>query len=70
MSRLAVFIETEGAVRNPLLENVPLGSLQGRRSARVVRAFLDHPPPYGTWELTALINDNKDAQSVDDHLQF
>ena len=52
--RPAVFIETEGAVRNPWRENVPLRSLQGRRSARVVRAFLDYRPPYGTRELAAL----------------
>ena len=54
VSRPAVFIETEGAVRNPWRENVPLRSLQGRRSARVVRAFLDYQPPYGTRELAAL----------------
>ena len=53
-SRPAVFIETEGAVRNPWRENVPLRSLQGRRSARVVRAFLDYRPPYGTRELATL----------------
>ena len=53
-SRPAVFIETEGAVRNPWRENVPLRSLQGRRSARVVRAFLDYQPPYGTRELATL----------------
>ena len=53
-SRPAVFIETEGAVRNPWRENVPLRSLQGRRSGRVVRAFLDYRPPYGTRELAAL----------------
>ena len=53
-SRPAVFIETEGAVRNPWRENVPLRSLQGRRSARVVRAFLDYRSPYGTRELAAL----------------
>ena len=54
VSRPAVFIETEGAVRNPWRENVPLRSLQGRRSARVVRAFLDHRPPFGTRELGTL----------------
>ena len=59
-SRPAVFIETEGAVRNPWRENVPLRSLQGRRSARVVRAFLDFRPPYGTRELAAL-SDNAPA---------
>ena len=53
-SRPAVFIETEGAVRNPWRENLPLRSLQGRRSGRVVRAFLDYRPPYGTRELAAL----------------
>ena len=56
VSRQAVFIETEGAVRNPWRENVPLRSLQGRRSARVVRAFLDYRPPYGTRELGTLTN--------------
>ena len=60
VSRPAVFIETEGAVRNPWRENVPLRSLQGRRSARVVRAFLDYQPPYGTRELGAL-TDNAPA---------
>ena len=59
-SRPAVFIETEGAVRNPWRENVPLRSLQGRRSGRVVRAFLDYRPPYGTRELAAL-SDNAPA---------
>ena len=54
VSRPAVFIETEGAVRNPWRENVPLRSLQGRRSARVVRAFLDYRPPFGTRELGTL----------------
>ena len=53
-SRPAAFIETEGAVRNPWRENVQLRSLQGRRSARVVRAFLDYRPPYGTRELATL----------------
>ena len=33
---------------------MPLRSLQGRRSARVVRAFLDYQPPFGTRELAAL----------------
>ena len=54
ITRPAVFIETEGAVRNPWRENTPLRSLQGRRSARVVRAFLDYRPPFGTRELASL----------------
>ena len=53
-NRPAVFIETQGAVRNPWRENVRLRSLQGRRSARVVRAFLDYRPPFGTRELATL----------------
>ena len=52
--RPAVFIETQGATRNPWRENAPLRSLQGRRSARVVRAFLDYRPPFGTRELANL----------------
>ena len=62
-SRPAVFIETEGAVRNPWRENVPLPSLQGRRSGRVVRAFLDHRPPYGTRELAALSDNAPSSNS-------
>ena len=52
VSRPVVFIETEGAVRNPWRENVPLRSLQGWRSARVVQAFLDYQPPtaHSHWE--------------------
>ena len=53
-TRPAVFIETAGAIRNPWRENAPLRSLQGRRSGRVVRAFLDYRPPFGTRELAAL----------------
>lgn len=53
-NRPAVFIQTEGEARNPWRENVPLRSLQGPRSARVVRAFLDYRPPFGTRELAAL----------------
>ena len=52
--RPAVFIETAGALRNPWRENAPLRSLQGRRSGRVVRAFLDYRPPFGTRELGTL----------------
>ena len=48
----AVFIEAAGAVRNPWRENLPLRSLRGGRSGRVVRAFLDYRPPFGTRELS------------------
>ena len=51
MEKPAVFIQTEGATRNPWRENVPLRSLQGRRSARVVRGFLDYRTPFGIREL-------------------
>ena len=50
----AVFIETQGAQRNPLRENVPLRSLKGNKAGRVVRGFLDYQPPFGTRELASL----------------
>ena len=53
-SRPAVFIEASGAPRNPWRENLPLRSLKGSRSGRVVRAFLDYCPPFGTRELSSL----------------
>ena len=53
-SRPAVFIEASGASRNPWRENLPLRSLRGSRSGRVVRAFLDYHPPFGTRELSSL----------------
>lgn len=52
--RPAIFIETEGATRNPWPEHRPLNSLRGGRSGRVVRALLDYRPPFGTRELAAL----------------
>ena len=53
-SRPAVFIEASGAARNPWRENLPLRSFKGSRSGRVVRAFLDYRPPFGTRELSSL----------------
>ena len=53
-SRPGVFIEASGATRNPWRENRPLNSLRGGRSGRVVRAFLDYCPPFGTRELASL----------------
>ena len=50
----AVFIETQGANRNPWRENVPLRSLRGNKTGRVVRGFLDYQPPFGTRELASL----------------
>ena len=52
--RPAVFIEASGAARNPWRENLPLRSFKGSRSGRVVRAFLDYRPPFGTRELSSL----------------
>ena len=50
----AIFIQTEGATRNPWPEHRPLNSLRGGRSGRVVRALLDYRPPFGTRELASL----------------
>ena len=51
VDRPAVYIETQGADRNPFREDRPLRSLKGGRAARVVRGFLDYRPPFGTREL-------------------
>ena len=51
ISRPAIFIEAHGATKNPWRENVPLRSLKGPRTARVVRGFLDYRPPFGVREL-------------------
>lgn len=48
----AVFIEAQGATKNPFRENVPLKSLRGRSAGRVVRGILDYQPPFGTRELS------------------
>lgn len=47
----ALFIEGEGAVRNPARKPRPLHSLKGPAAARVVRALCDFRPPYGVREL-------------------
>ena len=55
MNRPAVFIETQGADKNPFREKRPLNSLKGGRAARVARGLLDYRPPFGTRELAAEI---------------
>lgn len=51
VNRPAVYIETQGADKNPFREERPLQSLKGRRAGRVVRGLLDYRPPFGTREL-------------------
>ncbi len=53
VDRPAVFIETQGADKNPYREQRPLHSLKGGRAARVARGLLDYRPPFGTRELAA-----------------
>ncbi|MCY3957405.1 MAG: hypothetical protein OXG65_03830 [Chloroflexi bacterium] len=55
VDRPAVFIETQGADKNPFREKRPLHSLKGGRAARVARGLLDYRPPFGTRELAAEI---------------
>ena len=55
VNRPAVFIETQGADKNPFREDRPLRSLRGGRAARVTRGLLDYRPPFGTRELAAEI---------------
>ena len=56
LNRPAVFIEAKGAKRNPLRERIPLKSLRGRGTGRVVRGLLDYAPPFGIRELSKVIN--------------
>ena len=51
IDRPAVYIETQGADKNPFREDRPLRSLKGGRAARVARGFLDYRTPFGTREL-------------------
>ena len=51
VNRPAVYIETQGADKNPFREERPLQSLKGGRTARVVRGLLDYRTPFGTREL-------------------
>ena len=51
VDRPAVYIEIQGADRNPFREDRPLRSLKGGRAARVARGLLDYRPPFGTREL-------------------
>ena len=54
VDRPAVFIEAQGADRNPYRENVPLRTLRGKISSRVVRGLLDYCPPFGVRELAKI----------------
>ncbi len=51
VDRPAVYIETQGADKNPFREDRALRSLKGGRAARVARGLLDYRPPFGTREL-------------------
>ena len=55
VDRPAVFIETQGADRNPFREGRRLRSLRGSSAARVVRGLLDYRAPFGTRELAGEI---------------
>jgi len=47
----ALFIEAQGAGKDPWREKRPLVSLKGSSAGRVVRALCDFRPPYGIREL-------------------
>lgn len=47
LERPAVFLQTEGAAKDPAREPRPLASLRGPAAGRVVRALCDFRPPYG-----------------------
>lgn len=50
-SQPGLYIETQGAERNPNRENRPVQSLKGAKAAEVVRALCDFSPPFGVVEL-------------------
>jgi len=52
LARPALFIESQGADRDPSREARPLRSLRGPAAGRVVRALCDFMPPYGVRTLT------------------
>lgn len=49
----AVFVETQGADRDPDRQPQPLRSLKGRAAGRCVRALCEFRPPYGIRDLAA-----------------
>lgn len=51
LARLPLFIELEGADKNPWYEARPIRSLRGPAAASVIRALCDFSPPYGVREL-------------------
>lgn len=51
VDRPALFIELQGADKNPWAEDRPTKSLRGPAAAAVVRALCDFLPPYGIREL-------------------
>ncbi|BDG08575.1 hypothetical protein [Anaeromyxobacter paludicola] len=51
LSSPAVFIETQGAQKDPAATVRPIGSLKGPAAGRVVRALCDYRPPFGVREL-------------------
>lgn len=51
LERPGLFIEAQGAEKDPRAEPRPLRSLKGPAAGRVVRALCDFDPPYGVREL-------------------
>ncbi len=51
VDRPALFIELQGADKNPWADDRPVKSLRGPAAAAVVRALCDFRPPYGVREL-------------------
>lgn len=51
-----VYLQTEGAARNPAPGPRPAASLRGDKAARLVRLLADVRPPYGVGELARVAN--------------
>jgi len=51
-----LFIELQGADKDPWPDDTPLRSIAGRGAGRAMRALIDSRPPYGVRELSAKTN--------------
>ena len=54
VDRPGIYVETEGAQKDPGREPRPLASLKGPAAARVIRALCDVRPPYGVRRLAEI----------------
>ena len=57
-SRPGLYIETQGAEKNPARTDRPARSLKGAKAGRIVRALCDQQPPFGVRKLADSVDVN------------